>query len=91
MMVQNFMSFFYWKSSKFMGKLENTCIKYNTEWIILLCATGTLGMSKQVHHWVSMECYQRGTLLSILKLLRKKAGGFPSHAQGKEIDSGIVA
>ena len=35
-----------------------------------------------------MECYQRGALL---KFLKKKAGGFPSHAQGKEIDSGIVA
>ena len=38
-----------------------------------------------------MEYYQKGTLLSILKILKKKAGGFPSHAQGKEIDSGIVA
>ena len=37
-----------------------------------------------------MECYQRGTL-GILKFLNKKARGFPSHAQGKEIDSGIVA
>ena len=48
-------------------------------------------MSKQVHHGVSMECYQRGALLSNLKILKKQAGGFPSHAQGKEIDSGIVA
>ena len=38
-----------------------------------------------------MECYQRGALFGILKFLKKKAGGFPSHAQGKEIDSGIVA
>ena len=44
-----------------------------------------------MRHWVSMECYRKGELLSILKILKKKARGFPSHAQGKEIDSGIVA
>ena len=34
---------------------------------------------------------KRDTLLSILKLLKKKAIGFPFLAQEKEIDSGIVA
>ena len=27
MIVQNFVTFCYWKSSKFMGKFEKTCIK----------------------------------------------------------------
>ena len=40
-------------------------LNYNTKWTILY-TTGTLGASKQVHHWASMECYQRGALLSIL-------------------------
>ena len=35
MMVQNFVPFCYWKSSKFAENLENTCIECSNLWTIL--------------------------------------------------------
>ena len=56
----------------------------------LQCTTGVLGVLKQVHHWAYGKTTKRDALLSILKFFNE-ARGFPSLAQGKEIDSGIVA
>ena len=46
---------------------------------------------KQVCHWAYGKTTKRDAFLSTLKCLKKKAGAFPSLAQGKKIDSGIVA
>ena len=59
-------------------------------WTILQCTTGTWGVSKEVCHWAYRKTTKRDALLSISKVFKEEAGGFPSLAQGKEIDSGIM-
>ena len=88
MIMQNFMPFCCGKSMEFTGilKIHVLSTMQGGQFVV---STGTLGASKQVHHWVSKECYPKGALLSIFKDFKEE--GFPSHAQGKEIDSGIVA
>ena len=41
--------------------------------------------------WGLMERLLRGMHFEYFKVFKEEAGGFPSLAQGKEIDSGIVA
>ena len=91
MMVPNFMPFCYWKSSKFVENLKihvlssmqngQFCSVPQAHWVCLnKCIIG--------FQW---KAIRKGALLSILKILKKKARGFPSHAQGKRIDSGVCS
>ena len=71
-------------------KLENTCIQMQTIW--QFCSAPQI-------YWVHrnkcitglMKRLLRGMHFEYFKVFKEEAAGFPSLAQGKEIDGGIVA
>ena len=90
MMVPNFVPFYYWKSLKFVGclKIHVSSTMQNGQF----CSVPQAHLvSKQVHHWVLIKCYQIRCTFEHLKNFKEEGQRLPLPCPGKEVDIGIVA
>ena len=64
-----------------MEKLEKIHVFNSIQWAILKCTTGTLGVSKQVHHWGLLEANERNALFEFLKFFLKASLPIPKRKE----------